>query len=232
MACGTGGDQGTGPPTSSPDSGSAPIEFVHVAAKILDIDGGAAIAGATICLVDHPAVPCATTDPDGNYTLALPAWTTDVDLAFTETAPGYLGLTGLVHENTRGVAWLSMPLWSDARAAAFMAQAGFTYPAMDKAFVLFYASVGRTVSMQPAPGEGPVYLDAAAGNPDPTLASTTSEGYGVFGAVEPGRIELTSSSTACVDGPLGTMAWPDPNPSTAAGVAVAGTMTEMVLPCN
>src|SRR5262245_3164813 len=117
----------------------------------------ARIAGARVCIVDHPEIACATADASGNYTLTVPASTTPVDIAFNVTAAGYLGFTGLVHQIPGSAIWPSAELYDDASATTLMNQAGFTYPAAGTAcagLTVLNNSVGAaegvTVSSAPA----------------------------------------------------------------------------------
>src|SRR5262245_41933320 len=174
--------------SNAPDAGAdappvdASLPPVTVSGTVVEAAGSAPLAGARVCILDAPAIPCATTDAQGAYQIALPAWTTDLDLAVNVTAAGHLGFTGLTHQTTNGVVWFSqIPLMDDAAATArLQAQAGFAYPAPGKGFVLlsvFRASggavTGATAALSPASGSGPVYAQPS-GTLDPTLAATTA----------------------------------------------------------
>jgi hypothetical protein len=236
-SCGSSGS------AKSPDGGpldgaSSVAETVQVGGNIIEIKGGGPIAGAQICIVGRPEIPCATSGPDGSYTLSIPAWTTDVDIAFNVKAAGHLGTTGLVHETTRGVTWLSEPMYDDAAAADLMNHAGFAYPAGGKSFVLVSvwsgsggALQGATVSSSPAAGEGPAYADPI-GDPDPTLTGITSNGYALIGGLTPGPVEITVSDPSCHPVDIATQAWVDTKPNTIAGTTVADSMTHMIVICG
>jgi hypothetical protein len=220
------------------DGGPSTADIVQLSGTVLEIKGGAPIAGAQICIVDRPEIPCAISLDDGSYALPMPAWTTPVDIAFSVKAAGHLGATGLVHENPGSVVWLSPPLFDDMAAADLMNHAGFAYPAGGKAFVMLAvfkaaggAQEGLTASSSPAGDKGPVYMNPV-GIPDPTLAGITSNGYALFGDLEPGPLEITVSGTSCSPAPFVTLEWVDTKPHTVAGLTVADSMTDIVVICQ
>jgi hypothetical protein len=212
---------------------------MEASGTIIENSGGAPITGAKVCIVDHPEVSCVFSDVDGRYMVGLPPWTSDLDIAVNVTATGHLGFIGLLHERPPGLLWYSqIALRDDADASKmFMDQAGFTYPAPGKAFVMFSvfrgaggAAVGVGASLSPPSGSGPVYADPV-GDFDPTLTSTTSNGYSLFGDLTPGRIEISASDPSCVPAPLDIQAWIGSKPNTVAGVTVANSMTLMTIIC-
>ena len=235
--------------SNAPDAGAdAPADAVidasrppvTVSGTVVDAAGSAPLAGARVCLLDTPAIPCATTDAKGAYQIALPPWTTELDLAVNVTADGHLGFTGLTHQNANGVAWFpEIALLDDATATArLQAQAGFAYPAPGKAFVLFSvfrasggAAAGATATLSPDSGSGRVYVQPS-GTLDPTLAAITTNGYLMFGEVTPGKIAITVDGVPCTPAALGVDAWADPTPSTVSGVAAANSMTRMTAICQ
>jgi len=212
-------------------------DTVQVHGTVSEATNARRIAGARVCIVDRPEIPCVTTDTNGQYTLTMPAWTAEVDLAFNVTAAGHLGFTGLVHEMPGSVTWLSAELYDDAGATTLMNQAGFAYPAGGKAFVavsVFKASggaaEGRTVSSSPA-GAGPVYFDKT-GKADPTLTATTTNPYLLLGSLAPGSVEITVSDAACMPAGLATGAWASSKPNTVAGKTAPDSMTDMTVICQ
>lgn len=232
--------------SNAPDAGAdaPPVDAspppVTVTGTVVEATGPAPVAGARVCILDAPAIPCATTDAQGAYQLALPAWTTELDLAVNVTADGHLGFTGLTHQTTNGVVWFGeIPLMDDAAAAAMLqAHAGFAYPAPGKAFVLFSvfrasggAATGATATLSPASGNGPVYAQPS-GTLDPTLAAITANGYLMFGEVTPGKLSIAVAGVACTPYALGVGAWADSTPSTVAGEAAANSMTQMTAICQ
>lgn len=216
---------------------------ITVSAKVVANANGAPTPGASVCIVDHPEIACATTDAAGAYTIALPEIGTGLDIAANVTAPGFLGDTGLVHEGEQqsgavGVAWFSTNLRDETAAVDLLsAHAGFTYPAAGKGFVLvsvFHggggAFAGQTVALSPASGAGPVYADPS-GNPDPSLSAITSNGYVLFGGLTPGKIEITATGATCT--PVSTVGgmWASAKPHTIAGVVAADSITRMSVTC-
>ncbi len=221
----------------SPDAAPAATE---VTATVVQATGAVPLANAQVCIVDHAEIPCAHTDGSGSYTIALPAWTTTLPIAINITATGYLGFTGLVTEGPVGVTWIDqVPLRTTADATTLLAtQAGFTYPASGKAFVMlsiFHQSggayVGATATLSPASGFGPVYV-AADGTPTPSLTAVSTDGYLLFGGLTPGRLEITVGSGACTPVALAAEAWSDTKPSTIAGETSPDSMTQMAIICE
>jgi hypothetical protein len=212
------------------------VETEQVTMTVIENPGGGPIANALICIVGRPEIPCAASGTDGKYTLTIPAWTTGVDMAFNVTAAGHLGSTGLVHETPGSINWVSHPLYTDAAAADLLRPTGFAYPAGGKAFVLLAmfrgggAAEGLTASSSPAGGAGPVYADPT-GTFDRTLTAITSDGYVLFGDLEPGPIEITVSAS-CTPTVFATQGWTDAKPNSIAGWTVADSMTTMVVICQ
>lgn len=228
-------DAGAGAPAA--DASGPPV---MASGTVVEAAGSGPIAGARVCILDAPAIPCATTDAEGAYQIALPPWTTELDVAMNVTAAGHLGFTGLTHQTAYGVVWFGeIPLMDDAAATArLQAQAGFAYPAPGKAFVLFSvfrasggAATGATATLSPASGSGPVYAQPS-GTFDPTLAAVTTNAYLMFGDVTPGKLSITVAGVPCTTHALGVDAWAGPTPSSVAGEAAANSMTRMTAVCQ
>jgi len=228
---------GAGP---APDGSSSSAEAVQFTAKVVERNGGAAIPGARICVVDLSDIPCATSASDGSYTISMPVWTTDVDFAFNATAAGHLGSTWLLHEAPGDASWPTVQqLYDDAAATDLMSHAGFAGPGGGKGSVLLsvyrasQGAAGMTVTSSPA-GGGPVYLDPT-GTPDPALTGLTTDGYALLGNLAPGPIEITVSDTSCTQTFLTNGSyfgmWADAKPATIAGVTVADSITQMNMVC-
>lgn len=236
------GDAASNAPDAGADAPAADASGPPVMASgtIVEAAGTAPIAGARVCILDAPAIPCATTDAEGAYQIALPPWTTELDVAVNVTAAGHLGFTGLTHQTATGVVWFGeIPLMDDAAATArLQGQAGFAYPAPGKAFVqfsVFHASggavAGATATISPASGSGPVYAQPS-GTLDPTLAAVTTNGYLMFGEVTPGKLSITVAGVPCTTHVLGVDAWAGPTPSSVRGEAAANSMTQMTAVCQ
>ena len=209
---------GSSPP-ASPDA-SAPADAMPAA------DGGVTtlhgtindtgkhpLAGATLCVLDHPDLACATTGADGAWQLQLPV-PPSAQLAFEASATGYLGQVVLETESMDVVTWPSdFYLQTDAEAAAELnAKAGFTFPGEGTGFLVLQVDgatagslSGATVSIDTTFAKGPVYYDASG--PNPSLTGTTTAAYGgvVFGDVAPGRhgITVTAAGKTCTVKPGG-----------------------------
>jgi hypothetical protein len=217
--------------------GTSGADVRIITSTVADYHGGAPLAGARVCVVGHPEIPCATSGADGTYVMTVTEPTTDRDLAVNVTAAGYLGGTALLHETAGELTWATPSLFDDAAAAALLTPAGIAYPSGGKGVVLLSvwgrsggAALGVTVSSAPA-GGAPVYLDQT-GTPDPTLSGITSDGYVLLGNLQPGPIEITVSDGSCAPAVFAAEAWPDAKPATISGVTVADSLTEMVVACQ
>jgi len=231
------------PHSGSPDAGT--YQLLGATNTVLATDG-TPVAGATVCILGYPSIPCATADGAGAYSIQVPvpfAGDAGLDVAMNATAMGYLGTTVLLTETCVpglcGVISPSFRLLDDTTASGLLGtQAGFAFPNAGRAFVqvsIFHlsggAEIGTTLSLSPSsPDGGPVYV-SDAGVPDPTLTSITAEANAYFGNVPPGNIQVTASGT-CVPTVLSADAWASTTPHTISGVATAGSMTFMTLICQ
>jgi hypothetical protein len=206
---------------------------------VLD-EGSSPVAGAQVCIVGHPEVPCATSAADGTYSIHVAFLPADADLAVTTTASGHLGGVALLHETMGGLLWEDVPLWTDASATTRLAtQGGFTYPTAQDGFVELDVQgatvgslTGATASLSPASGAGPVYADPT-GTLDRARTSTSSSGFAFFGNVAPGMYAITvtaAQKTCSVMNGASVIAgdWPGAGSATTAVQVVAGAMTQRI----
>src|SRR5262245_17191752 len=228
------------PPDGGLDGGSDARVPVTASGTVTGGSSAVPIANATACILDHPEIPCATTDAAGKYTIELPDIGTGLDVAGNVTAPGFLGHVGLVHESDSStINWFSDNLMDTTAATTLLStQAGFAYPGSGKGFVLLAvfrgsggAFIGQTVSVSPASGQGPVYADPS-GVPDRSLTAITSNGYVLFGGLTPGKIEITTTGAACTPEPFSVAMWVSTKPNTIAGQVAADSLTLMSLVCQ
>jgi hypothetical protein len=223
------------------DGGSMPEQSSYKFSGSIggDSDSGP-LANARICAVGHPELPCAVTDSNGTYTMALPIMEPHTELAMSWTAAGHLGFVGLTDFPADGsFGWFNpVYLSTDARAAEWLRTgAGLRYPAPDRAFVLVDISdavPGSRVTIEPSAGVQTVYSDVS-GDFDSTLTEVATGGarYSwssvLFGEVPPGTV--TISIPGCM--PLQDLqgCWYR-SESTVAAVAVAGSVTITSVICT
>ena len=209
----------------------------------LDGGDGAPLAGASVCIVNHPEIICTTTAADGTYSLGYPIqpMSGELDLAIKIVAPGHLGKTELQREHFAGQSWTSLDyLKTDVAALAFATTGGFTYPSGGTSFIAgaVHASsggqAGATVTLSPETGHV-VYCDAN-GMLDPALTATSTNGCFVFGNVIPGPYTLTvnAGSATCGDpATAGNTSWPSAAANSIAGYVVANSIVEQqILTCH
>jgi hypothetical protein len=181
---------------------------------------GAPIEGATICVLHHPEIACATSDANGSYTMELPDLG-GANIAVQASAQGYLGevtlLLGPAHTSLgEETSWVSNLLYSDAEATTLLAtQAGFTYPDSGTGFLQIRVNgategfTGATVSIAPMAGgslsaKGPVYWDTNGPNLSLT-ATAMPAGATTFGDIAPGlyKVTVTAPQKTCTVAPGG-----------------------------
>ncbi|HEX7844137.1 MAG TPA: hypothetical protein VF469_41965 [Kofleriaceae bacterium] len=210
-----------------------------VRGNITDQDTGAPIVGGRTCILDHPEIACGTTDITGSYTMALPQSLQGVDFAESFTAAGYLGAVHLAGAGSfPGIILTGTALMSDASAAKLLQQqAGFSYPAIDRGFVLlsvFFATggavVGASVAATPSPDVAPVYFDTSG--PNLTLTATTTDGYLLLGGLPPGRIDISISGATCAPFEHSFDGWEPAAPYAIAGEVAAGSLTKIFAVCH
>lgn len=198
------------------------------------------IAGAKVCILDHPEIGCATTDAQGEYTMTFPAFASSTLFIMHFTAAGHLGsLLPASYTSTPefvSTSWRGgVPLWADDEAREMAAKAGFTYPAPNTGFIELRLLGGLgsdiidgvTATLTPSSGTGPIYA-SASGDPDPSLTQTVASNFIRFGNVAPGPVTITVNPGArtCSLPDKTSGAWPSNVPNTLPLVVAAGSITE------
>ena len=186
----------------------AHVNLADVTGTVDDQLSGNPIADATVCLTGLTPTPCATSAPDGTYTLHLAVPDGQTLVASVTSAATYLGRENTftedpTPENDYEVSYESIGgLYPAADATALLAtQAGFTYPTTTNGFVqlrVFGATATdhptATATISPAPpGSGPVYCDPSDA-PDPSLTTTSTSGQLYFGNLPPATYAITVQS--------------------------------------
>jgi hypothetical protein len=241
LACGSGSGAGDGGGQVGHDArdagdGGATSWSGSVYQSIVAPDGGTIpIASARVCILERPAIACATTDAEGNYTMTLPPFDAPASFTVTFTAAGHLGRV-----RAAGHDWwpVGVGLRPDEAAAAEATRAGFSHPPRGTGFIevrLFDGGVakglaGATVTLSPASGMGPIYVDPAFA-PDRSLTATSSSGYVWFGNVAPGRVTITVSATGkrCDTAGFTSGIWLDSGPNVISVPVVADSITDDVV---
>jgi hypothetical protein len=217
---------------TAPDA--APAIF-NVTGQVSD-ESGSGIANAMVCILDPNK--CQTTDGNGNFTFPVPVLP-GAKLAVETTAEGYLGVMSLEAQPVEGSGTTAalfpsgITLLTDTEAAATLGSDGFSYPGTGGFLQLRLSGdtaidlSGATVSIAPSAGTGPVYIDTD-GAPNPSLTSSTTNGYVELGNLPAGNYELTANAagkTCTVSpAPAGTVAagdWPPSGSGSTTQVQIA-----------
>jgi hypothetical protein len=121
------GSKGNAPIADAPPAPMDTFAF-SVTGSIFD-QNELPVGSAMVCVLDHPEIPCATSDANGEYVIGLPNLAGD-DIAIQVTASNFIGEVLLEEEPATGVAWpTEIPLEMMADAIDELATgAGFTYP--------------------------------------------------------------------------------------------------------
>ncbi|HEY3801694.1 MAG TPA: hypothetical protein VGL61_03770 [Kofleriaceae bacterium] len=239
------GSKGNAPIADAPPAPMDTFAF-SVTGSIFD-QNELPVGSAMVCVLDHPEIPCATSDANGEYVIGLPNLAGD-DIAIQVTASNFIGEVLLEEEPATGVAWpTEIPLEMMADAIDELATgAGFTYPGSGGFLELRVMGgtagvlTGATATLAPAAGAGPVYV-GSDGTPDPSLVGTTGDGGILFGNVPAGIYEVTASpgsaGTTCTVSPSGALLvgdWPPEadGATTRVEVADASVTTNVNVICQ
>lgn len=241
LATACGGGAGTAPDAagsadarsadaSPPDAAGETTFAVH----IFDASQPAGLAGGTVCVVGQ--ADCASTDANGDATVRVAGTPTDLELAFAAAAAGHLTTVELGRVYVQlDVDVHTVPsalgLLTDADAGSLFTAAGFAYPVASTGFIRATvldgittgAEQGATVTLDGS-SRAPVYLDDN-GRPDPSLTAIGPGGGVLFGDAPAGPFSLTVhvANKACI---VHAYAWEGSGSSSAAGVVVAGALTD------
>jgi hypothetical protein len=180
---------------------TTPVDGVTYSGKITDAALGSPIAEAEICGVD-PVVACVQADGDGNYT--LPGLPKNSDVLIRASRPGYFTAQAIFVIGDADRSNVNSVLFDEDVLSSIYTDAGLTF---DKAkghigVVLTdpgpNSASGYTVSVSPASGDGPYYLDGTAINTG--LSATSDSGTAAFANMDDGDYTVTvSGADPCTD---------------------------------
>jgi hypothetical protein len=216
---GGGGEDAASPDASAADAGAGPFVSGQVvdgssltAAKAFDATQYSPLAGVQVCLYGQSSVPCATTDANGKYNLAVPVGTA-LTVSYVKT--GYQPTLYAIGAQTAGSTDDAPAIFLTSTSSfASLGTMGGAPPDPTKGTILFgggtigpspgainhelfgtfdyYYVPGYSVTIAPAATVGPVYT-SADWQPDPSLTASSNAGWGFFQAA-PGNYTLTYSS--------------------------------------
>lgn len=189
---------------------------------VRNLVSGDRVSMATVCVADVPALPCATTDVEGNATLDVPV---DLELQLRTTALRYFPTrTTYVSDTSERSVGVDLP-----PTTVLSVIGGRVDP--EKGQLAFLAQddsndgvPGVMGMLAPMSGTGPRYTSGSL--PDDELTATSSDGLGVFIDVDPGRVTLTYSGAECEP----EEGWPSET-GTLETLVEAGTLTIVIARC-
>lgn len=194
---------------------AGPASGVPIDGSLVDRVTGAVVAGAQVCVLDHPEVPCTTSDADGVFLLMADL---SGPVALDVTHDDYF--SGIFHleVDEMGGSFLGAPLVALAFAGLFDATGAPADPtkahlASGLMFMDGGPALGATVTITPASGIGPVYF--AGGGPDPSATGITD---GPFAAInlDPGEVTVTYSHPSATCARRARASWPAADPTDLA----------------
>lgn len=228
-ACGSDDDGGVA--VGNPTGRVAEGEKYTVTGFVGESGGGAPVAGARVCLVDHDEVPCAEANAGGKYALRLPeSWTKSRELALHVTAPGHVPYAGMIRESPtfdrdgarKDGYWPFIVYMLSADAASAL---NLDKQSAERALV----ELAVTYKDSGAPEGAEVTLTSSAERAARSQRVPKS-GEVLFADLPPGRFELGLSG--CTPKADLAAAWRARGRGAIAGIAVKGTVTRLALTCQ
>jgi hypothetical protein len=193
------------------------IPTVGFSSTLVDVAGGAPIAGAAVCVYQHPELACATSDAQGAFTARIPA---NARTGILIDKSGYASVLIPVPTSTSDWSGSTIRLPTFTSTQTFYSAAGATYLDAGKGFLGVFITLGNTqtgygnttVSLVPASGTGPYYA-GTSGTYDSGLTATSAYGFARFAALAPATLEVAPH---CGAGTTEAVAWgwPDASGST------------------
>jgi hypothetical protein len=171
------------PPPDPIDCVSAPV--AAFSGNVQTLSDRTPIAGARVCVLDHPELPCATTDADGFYVLECAPMG---DAAISFEAEGFASGVWLWRGAPGDPQDLSVFLARMAENTGYLSPTGVVYPDGASALVtidLTGSVTGLTAVQRSGSGEGPFFSADQSGRIDPAATSAASADELVFFVARP-----------------------------------------------
>jgi hypothetical protein len=237
---GAGGAGGAGTSSSSSASagtGGSQSSTVAIAGTVVPVPQGT-LPGVSICLLDHPEVPCVTSDGQGKFSIDVPA---NAEVAITLSKAGFAGVLVPIATSDKDQLQWAIGLQQEPDVKGFYdASPGATYPDANHGFLAVFAHPsanpqaglpGMTASITPVSGTGPFYASPNFKLPDPMLTSTSTSGIVRFADVAPGMLEITAgpATLVCTSNFGG---WPSPKANTLRAPIAPGFETHVGVECS
>lgn len=230
MVAGLAAVAGCGDDDDGGGDADASVTGIKATGIVTDGASGPPLAGMEVCIIDFPAVPCATSDATGRFVVSgIPK---DVKFNMSFTKQGYYPRIFFFAAKTADFQ-LSVFVQTTAMIQAQAAAAGQTLDPQ-KGIVAFQvpgALAGTKFSLSPMSGSGPYYLNAQ-GTVDLTLMATPPNSQialGAFVNVAPGNYVGTVMPPS---GVVCSYAVPDALPNTSQIKVFAGYLTQNAATCQ
>ena len=208
----------------------ASITGIKATGIVTDGAGGPPLEGMEVCIIDFPAVPCATSNATGRFVVSGIPTNTRFNMSFTKQ--GYYPRIFFFAAKTADFQ-LTVFVQTTAMIQTMVQAAGQTLDPQ-KGIVAFQVPpqfAGTTFSLSPASGTGPYYLNSQ-GNVDLTLTSTPAGSQlaiGSFINVAPGSYIGT---TVPPSGVVCTFPVPSDLPNTSQIKVFPGYLTQNLPSCQ
>lgn len=189
------------------------------------------VAGAELCVVSHPELPCVTTDAEGGYRLdGVPA---DTDIVVVATHAGHVSGATQARTYPANGQQVSIILSEEINVAAMVRPLGYEFPLGDTGIISFsfrnYTGGGLGGAVITA-SSGDVVYTGDGGLPDPDRTESR-RGDGFVFDVTPGfvTLDVQADGYRCNLGEMTALAGDGPNQVVA--VVHPGTITNVGVTC-
>ncbi|UJR80063.1 hypothetical protein [Sandaracinus amylolyticus] len=189
------------PPPGPVDCAAGPV--ASFAGTVQALADRRAIAGARVCVLDHPEIPCVATNAEGFYVLGCaPIGDAAISFEADGFASGVWLWRGVAGEPTD----LSVLLARDSENTGYLAPTGVTYPDGSSALVTIDANgavEGLTARLRSGSGHGAFYSADDGGRIDPSATFLADESELVFFVARPWEgwgeleVELIAPGRTC-----------------------------------
>jgi hypothetical protein len=190
---------------ASPDV-EASVATITLSGTSVVSPGGTTLTQVTVCVFEHPELPCATSDSAAHFSIGLAR---DAETGITLVRVGYASVLFPLETAETDISGYELGIPSAASRTTLYAAFGATFPDSTNGLVMFEGTlegqnelglVGVTGALNPASGTGPFYVDAS-GNAAPSATSTSTYSEIFFAGVAPSTYvgQLSPTTMSCYE---------------------------------